>query len=64
MASVQHSIKGSNVFTQLDASNDAKNNDHLWVGSRLSSDKNLLPEKHLAWNIPRKLKLLEIHFNL
>ena len=35
-----------------------------WVGSKLGSDKKLLPEKHLAWNTFGKFKLLGIHFNL
>ena len=35
----------------------------IWNGSRLCSDKQLLPEKHLAWNTSGKFKLLGIHFN-
>ena len=36
----------------------------IWVGSRLGSDKKLLPVKHLGWNTSGKFKLLGIHFNL
>ena len=36
----------------------------IWNGSRLCGDKQLLPEKHLAWNTSGKFKLLGIHFNL
>jgi hypothetical protein len=36
----------------------------IWVGSRLGSDKKLLPKKHLVWNTSGKFKLLGIHFNL
>ena len=36
----------------------------IWVDSGLGSDKQLLPEKQLAWNTSGKFILLGIHFNL
>ena len=36
----------------------------ILIGSRLCSDKKLLPERYLAWNTSGKFKLLGIHFNL
>jgi hypothetical protein len=35
-----------------------------WLGSRRNCHELLLPDKHLSWNLSRKLKLLDISFNL